>query len=96
MTPTSSDEHHARLALVVEDLISAYSEYSTCWAAEKLQRAHQVRASLNAGTGPSATEQWAFVATVNLAAETLKVGQEIKALECERDHLMFLIAHSTF
>lgn len=82
----------ARLEQVVEDLVISYGDYAVCWAVEKQARAAELKSCLAQGLTASATEAWAFVQSASAAAETVKVGQSLKALECERDYLMFLLS----
>lgn len=85
--------HADDLARVVTDLAAAYLEYATCWEAEKRERARHYQSAVDDGSSSSAADTWAANQVITFAVATVQVGQQIKALEAERDYLMFCIDH---
>lgn len=82
-----------RLDQLVAELDDAYHEYATIWAAERLQKAQTANNTFRTG---HEREAYTLAATAQISVQLVEVSQHIKALEAERDYIMFVLDHSSF
>lgn len=81
----------SRLEDIVHSLANLYREYAVVLQVEANARVAAIRSARSNQFGVGATDQYVTLATVDATAEVTKLRWDIKALECERDFLMFRI-----
>lgn len=82
-----------RLEAVVADLCGLYAEYAICLEVESRAKVAALKMAQASELGVGATDNYTTISTHDAAMESLKLKWEIRAAECERDWLMFAIAH---
>lgn len=83
-----------RLAQVVAELVDLYGEYAICLEIESRAKVDALKMAQSSDLGVGATDNYVTVTVLDAAVESLKVKWDIRALEAERDWLMFAIEHS--
>lgn len=78
---------------VVMRLVDLYGEFAVCLEIEARARADAIRTAHQSQFGVGATDQYVTISTVDASAEVTKLRYEIRAAECLRDYLTFVIEH---
>lgn len=87
----SRDDLIQALCSRVADLSAALREYSVVWETERRAKSQAIAQAQAQGLKVTETDRFITMATVTHASATIRLTQDIRALEAEIDHLRFLI-----